>query len=138
MRCAVADCTRPVRCKGLCIRHYQQAWRVGTPEIVRPNPHGTPEDRFWRKVLKTESCWLWTGHLDKDGYGTLRVGPTQVRAHRFSWELANGPTDLLVRHTCNNPRCVRPDHLVPGTHLENMADRKAAGNYPRRRLDGAA
>jgi len=99
---------------------------------VKSKFRGTPEERFWRKVPKaaTDQCWEWDGRRDKDGYGTLRVGPTQVRAHRFSYELHHGPTELLVRHRCNNPPCVNPAHLVPGTHEDNMADRKAAGNYP--------
>lgn len=130
--CSIADCERPVRCKGFCSHHYQQAWRTGSPIIARPNPHGSPEERFWAKVAVSDGCWEWCGHRDKDGYGTLRVGGTQVRAHRFSYELHHGHTDLLVRHTCNNPPCVNPAHLLPGTHLENMADRKAAGNYQRK------
>lgn len=133
MTCTIDGCSDATHCRGLCKRHYDQAWRTGSPMIRRPNPHGTPEERFWRKVAKsTDGCWEWTGRKDKDGYGTLRVGSTQVRAHRFSYELHHGPTNLLVRHACNNPGCVRPDHLIPGTHLDNMADRKAAGHYPRR------
>lgn len=98
---------------------------------MRTNPHGTPAERFWSKVDQGSEgeCWEWKGHRDKDGYGTLRVGATQVRAHRFSYELHYEATDLLVRHRCDNPPCVNPGHLVPGTHDDNMADRKAAGNY---------
>lgn len=100
---------------------------------MRTNPHGTPEERFWSKVNRgpEDQCWEWTGRRDKDGYGALRVGATQVRAHRFSYELHHGSTDLLVRHRCDNPPCVNPGHLIPGTHEENMADRMAAGNYVR-------
>lgn len=134
MICLIEDCHDRVRCKGMCKRHYQQEWRTGDPAIVRPNPHGSPEQRFWSKVERRGSseCWEWTGRRDKDGYGCLRVGNSQVRAHRFSYELHHGVTDLFVRHRCNNPGCVNPAHLQPGTHLENMADRLAAGHYPRR------
>lgn len=132
--CGTEGCSDPVRAKGLCVRHYQQQWRTGSADITRPNPHGSPEERFWRKVQKgaEAECWEWDGRRDKDGYGTLRVGSTQVRAHRFSYELHVGPIDGLVRHRCNNPPCVNPSHLRPGTHQENMDDRKAAGNYRRK------
>lgn len=82
--------------------------------------------------MRADECWPWMGRRDKDGYGTLRSGTTLVRAHRFSYSLHHGETDLLVRHSCHNPRCVNPAHLSEGTHLDNMADRLAAGHYPRR------
>ncbi|MFW0772494.1 hypothetical protein ACLRGI_04930 [Paenarthrobacter nitroguajacolicus] len=131
MTCDFKDCDGDVHCKGLCKRHYQQQWRTGSAEVARPNPHGTPEERFWAKTPKAgaEECWEWTGRRDDDGYGQLRVGPAQIRAHRFSYELHNGPTDLLVRHRCNNPPCVNPAHVEPGDHQDNMDDRMAAGNY---------
>lgn len=131
MTCSMDGCPDDVHCKGLCKRHYQQQWRTGDATIARPNPHGTPEERFWRHVTKgaESECWEWTGQRDKDGYGTLHVGSTIVRSHRFSYELHAGATELLVRHRCNNPPCVNPAHLRPGTHDDNMADRMDAGNY---------
>lgn len=130
--CSVDGCDRPKYCKGYCKRHYQQQWsHNGDPTIIRPNAHGTPEERFWAKVptRPVDGCWEWTGHKDKDGYGTLRVGNTQVRAHRFSYELVNGALDGLGRHRCDNPGCVNPQHIEPGTHQDNMDDRMAAGHY---------
>jgi hypothetical protein len=80
--------------------------------------------RFWAKVLKTDafsdgddSCWLWTGHCDKDGFGQFGINAATVKSHRVSYELAYGPIPegLQVRHTCEVPDCVRPSHLLVGT-----------------------
>src|SRR5262245_2091017 len=65
---------------------------------------------FWTHVQKTDGCWLWTGAVDKDGYGKCL---TAEKAHRFSWKLHYGPIadGLMVCHHCDTPPCVRPDHL---------------------------
>jgi hypothetical protein len=94
----------------------------------------TPEERFWSKVQKTETCWLWMGaRHPHGGYGQF-VGPPikELRAHRYSWVLAYGPIPdgLLVCHRCDNPPCVRPDHLFLGTHLDNALDMMAKGRKP--------
>ena len=75
------------------------------------------------------NCQLWRGSLDKDGYGTAYVRGRKVRAHRWAWELENGPIPkgLLVLHACNNPPCVRVSHLYLGTQKENIAQRDAQG-----------
>jgi hypothetical protein len=92
----------------------------------------TAPRRFWAKVDKTGDCWLWTARLSRDGYGQFRtggVGTPNARAHRVAWALAYGaiPEGLLVLHRCDNPRCVRPEHLFLGTSADNVADRNAKG-----------
>ncbi len=88
----------------------------------------TLEERFWSYVNKTETCWLWTGPHNKLGYGILNAGspPNHIRifAHRFSWKLHHGPfpAEVKVLHHCDNPPCVRPDHLFTGTQADNMYD----------------
>lgn len=91
------------------------------------------EERFWRRVKKTDGCWEWTGGLLSSGYGACFVGAYSTGAHRVSWELANGPIPdgLWVLHHCDNRPCVRPDHLFLGTVLDNNRDAIAKG---RRRL----
>lgn len=91
---------------------------------------------FWAKVNKTDSCWLWTGRLDKDGYGKFQVSlpclnrQHHIRAHRFSWELAHGhPPSGLVLHSCDIPACVRPDHLQVGTQSENIFQAVVRGRH---------
>ena len=80
--------------------------------------------RFWDKVEKTPGgCWEWLAHKGCDGYGTFRNG-SMVLAHRYSWELHNGPIPegLYVCHKCDNPGCVRPAHLFTATQGENIKD----------------
>lgn len=94
------------------------------------------QNRFWAKVNKTDGCWLWTAGCFRRGYGAIGAGGRHsplLRAHRLSWELHNGPIPegLCVLHECDNPRCVRPEHLFLGTHQDNVADCVAKGRHSR-------
>ena len=90
---------------------------------------GTPTERFLQKINKTESCWLWTGGLDKLGYGVVWNGEKLKKAHRFHWELINGkvPYGMNILHECDVRNCVRIDHLRIGTQLDNIMDRCKRG-----------
>jgi hypothetical protein len=81
--------------------------------------------RFFKKVTKTDSCWIWTGTKNTAGYGMFYIKLRGYRAHRISWELANKtpiPDGKLICHSCDNPPCVNPAHLWPGTDKENRWD----------------
>lgn len=96
----------------------------------------TPEQRFWTHVDDQEgSCWVWMGARFPTGYGHLVFRGKDTYAHRVAWELMRGPipAGLHVLHRCDNPPCVNPDHLMIGTHADNMADMSAKGRARTRR-----
>ncbi len=99
-------------------------------------------DKFLANVSTEPNtgCWLWLGAVDNNGYARMNRGRATVRAHRVSWELANGPVPrgegyhgTCVLHRCDNGNigCVNPDHLFLGTQRGNIADRHAKGRTSR-------
>lgn len=88
------------------------------------------EERFWAKVNKTDGCWEWTAGFFGCGYPAIGIATSKlVSAHRYSWELHNGPIPdgAFVLHKCDNPKCVRPDHLQIGDQAENMRQMVSRG-----------
>ncbi len=87
--------------------------------------------RFWTKVALGDSCWEWTAsRVGKMRYGYFSTGSrSYAKAHRWSYEYFFGliPDGLLVCHHCDNPPCVRPDHLFLGTNSDNMVDASNKG-----------
>ena len=73
--------------------------------------------------ISNTGCWEWNSP-EKNGYGRIN----NIGAHRFSWKLYNGdiPEGKIVRHKCNNNKCVNPDHLCLGTDADNMLDKKGS------------
>lgn len=91
-----------------------------------PNRRLTLEERFWQKVRKGHGCWMWLGaHHPKDGRGILQVDgkPTYAPRLLLEWTLGRplSPSEFALHH-CDNPPCVRPDHIYLGTHADNMRD----------------
>ena len=101
-----------------------------------PGAKRTLAERFWSKVRKADGCWEWTGAATERGYGVLGRGERGLgneKAHRVSWMLHHGqiPDGLWVLHRCDNPKCVRPDHLFLGTSDDNIADMHAKSQNAR-------
>ena len=84
-----------------------------------------PSVEFWKRVRKSDGCWEWTGILTPRNYGFFHFNKKRVLAHRWSYQYAYATEltpDVFVCHHCDNPRCVRPDHLFAGSAKDNALD----------------
>lgn len=82
------------------------------------------KERFWSMVCKGDDCWIWTGATGGRGYGRFALNGRLESPHVISYILANGQLEpgMWVLHRCDNPSCVNPAHLFPGTNSDNMKD----------------
>lgn len=100
--------------------------RASNPLVSKPIA-----ERFWIRVEKTPTCWLWRGATTSSGYGHLYRDGRRIRAHRLVYEFTYGPISkgLFICHHCDNPLCVRPDHLFLGTPADNAHDMIRKGRH---------
>ena len=85
-------------------------------------------DDFNSRIDKSSDCFEWTGTKVKSGYGVFAFGGRSYLAHRLSFLLNGGAHGFpVIMHTCDNPRCVNPAHLVGGSYKENTDDMIAKG-----------
>lgn len=135
-RCDVDGCERKYFSSGYCNLHFRRFQATGDPLGTRLP---TLEQRIWTKIDRRgpDDCWEWTGARDENGYGRIRHEGEKARAHRLVYEITHGPLpeDLFIRHRCDNPPCVNPAHLEPGTHQDNMDDTVRRLRRPRKWTD---
>lgn len=109
-----------------------QCDHCGRPFLINNSTqkHCSITCRFWSKVSVSDidDCWIWNGSLNNKGYGTFNVDGASELSNRVVWLLAFGewPT-LFALHHCDNPKCVNPNHLFLGTHIDNARDRESKG-----------
>ncbi len=99
---------------------------IAGPSLTGATCKRSHRHRFWARAYRTEGCWEWRGHRNGSfGYGRVTINGRRELAHRWAWLLVNGPIPegLWVLHHCDNPQCVRPDHLYLGTATDNAHDR---------------
>ena len=98
--------------------------------------------RFWTYVDQARKlpgeCWEWIGSLDKDGYGRFSIKGRWNAAHRVSHFIEANELPEVVRHTCDNPCCVNPDHLIGGTQQQNIVDRQRCDRQAKGSRNGRA
>ena len=137
--CCIKGCENEVLAMGLCVNHWRANKKNGSPVGMRPlsaaNRGLTHEERFWKSVRKTDTCWLWGAGRDKDGYGRFKATICGVEtrfATRYSYMLHTGEildSSVLILHSCDNPPCVNPDHLSAGSPMENTHDMMRKGRH---------
>ena len=101
-----------------------------------PRQPGEPVIRPIDYTINEDGCWVWAWNVHPKGYGTVRIDGHNYKAHRVAYELGNGPIPEghILRHLCNNPSCINPEHLLAGTPRENMRDMVSAGNMWNQKL----
>jgi len=133
--CEIDGCGRKHTARGLCRMHlgreaYGTAMDQPVRTLLKSNVDLAERLRTYAPERAPDECWEWTRALNK-GYGVIAIGKSKMRgAHIVAWELATGqklPSGMVVRHTCDNPPCTNPAHLVVGTHGDNVADRLEHG-----------
>ncbi|ULB10691.1 hypothetical protein ORIO_12335 [Cereibacter azotoformans] len=90
-------------------------------------------EKFWKSVHigSPDQCWPWTGSLTEKGYGRFKVYGGMKRANRMAWEIENNEFlgSRMARHSCDNPACCNPSHLLPGSAQDNVDDMMTRGRH---------
>lgn len=128
--CSIEGCDGVAVGRTYCNKHLLRFYAYGDPlSFGRGYGYGdTVEERFWSRVDKSEGlgrdgdCWEWVGSHAK-AYGRIMIDGKSWGTHRYSFFLANGyDATQYVLHSCDNPKCVNPEHLRDGSPKENTQD----------------
>ncbi len=114
--CSVEECSNPHAAKSYCRAHYERVKASGRTDLR------TAEERFWSRVERSETCWIWRGATATNGYGRFVAGNVHHPVHRFAWQAIRGdlPAGSQLDHRCHQRLCVNPDHLRPVTGWQNQ------------------
>lgn len=120
------------KCQGKLVKNWRSNHGFSWDNLTEDQLLFQLNVSFNERVEKTDGCWIWKGSKISRGYGSFHSDGygKRISAHRLSWKLHKGeiPKGLVIRHKCNNPICVNPDHLLLGTLKDNSRDRIEAGN----------
>lgn len=136
--CKHPGCDRPKgKAFGWCNAHYQRNAKGADMDTPIRDVHATDEERFWSKVRKTSSCWIWIA-ANVNKYGVFRINGANQIAHRVSYQWANGEIsdDVQLDHMCHNRSCVNPDHLRFADYVLNGQNRSAANKNSKSGIRG--
>jgi len=122
--CSIEGCERASHSRGMCKMHYKR--KGGNGQLYR-SAVSASERLASGLSVQPNGCIEWINSVDRWGYGRIRFGGKTVGTHRAAYVLAYGPIPegLLVRHSCDNPPCCNPEHLLLGTVQDNVDDRVA-------------
>ena len=127
--CSVEDCMAVYvngGGRGFCPMHYARWYKHGDPYKTERGRNDTLEDRLrLRGWDETDAgCWEFRGSRNPQNYGSMHFRMKTQGAHRWAYEAWVGPIPEghVVRHKCDNPPCINPDHLETGTHADNARD----------------
>lgn len=131
--CSIDECDRDIVVKGMCRKHYNNLRVYGHAVAIRDMPPRARIELVGWDVTDS-GCWEWKGARNHHNYGIIeaaRYGLKSARVHRVYYTEVTGECidGLELMHKCDNPPCMNPDHLEPGTHAQNMRDMTDKGRH---------